>query len=156
MRISLLRGTTGPDHNADQGQHQFRYSLLPHTEKLSETTVSAAYALNDPLIAIVPTKQIRRSQQNETLLECLLTVDSPNIVIETVKRAEDGNGMIVRMYESLRKRGTATLTAGFKIVKAWRTNLLEDNQISLDHTDNQVQIAIKPFEIITLRLIPGR
>ena len=46
------------------------------------------------------------------------------------------------------------MTADFGIKEVWRTNLLEDNQLSLNHTDNQIKIDIKPFEIITLRLIP--
>ncbi len=156
MRITLLRSTNGPDPDADQGQHQFKYSLLPHAGKLSEVTLSAAYTLNDPAIAYVPAGANHSAKQDIPAINTLLRADSPNVIIETVKHAEDGNGIIVRLYESLRKRGTVVLTAGFGIKEAWRTNLLEDNQLSLNHTDNQVKIDVNPFEIITLRLVPKR
>jgi alpha-mannosidase len=153
MRISLLRGTTGPDPNADQGQHQFKYSLLPHVRSLSETTIAAAYLLNDPLIAIVSDKRIGSTTDAE-LFNSFVTADCPNVVIETIKRAENGRGIIVRLYESLRKRGTVTLTTSFKIDEVKQTNLLEDDQKKLDHSQNQIKFFIKPFEIVTLRLIP--
>ena len=150
MRISLLRGTTGPDCNADQGEHRFCYSLLPHGGTLSEATISQAYVLNDPIIAIV-NDQKKTAQGKEM---CLFTVDCPNVVIETIKKADDGKGLVVRLYESLRKRGTVTLTVGFRIAQAWRTNLIEDNETRLTNSDYCVKFAVKPFEIITLRLVP--
>ena len=85
----------------------------------------------------------------------LVAVDAPNIVIETVKRAEDGNGVIVRLYESHRRRGEVTLTTGFPLAAAWRTNLLEENQTELACADNQVRLTVKPYEIVTLRVVPA-
>jgi alpha-mannosidase len=163
MRISLLRSPTMPDPEADQGEHRFAYSLLPHRGNWNEATIAAAYALNDPLM--VATGKIdwraggeRRATGSEEVLisglHSLLTVDRPNIVIETVKQAEDGQGIIVRMYESQRQRGLATITAGFALGAAWRTNLLEENQIALAPAGNEVTIFVRPFEIVTLRLIP--
>ncbi|MHB9071830.1 MAG: alpha-mannosidase [Sedimentisphaerales bacterium] len=155
MRISLLRGTIGPDINADQGQHQFKYSLLPHAGNLSETTVSAAYMLNDPMIAVISEKPVR-STRNDKQFNSFVAADCPNIVIETIKQAENGKGIIVRLYESLRKRGTVTLTTNFEIAEAMQTNLIEDEQKELEHSQNQVRLFVKPFEIATLRLVPRR
>ena len=124
MRISLLRSPTMPDPEADQGEHRFAYSLLPHAGSWDEATVAAAYALNDPLIVA----QGQRSGGRQRSGRPLVTVDRPNIVIETIKQAEDGNGMIVRLYECQRQRGPVTLTAGFPLAGAARTNLLEENQ----------------------------
>jgi len=50
IRLSLLRSPTAPDPEADQGEHHFAYSLLPHAGSLNERTMAEAYALNDPLI----------------------------------------------------------------------------------------------------------
>ena len=82
-----------------------------------------------------------------------VAVDREHVVIETVKVAEDGNGVIVRLYEAQRRRGLVTLTAGFGLAAATRTNLLEDNQESLPITGQQVQFPIRPYEIVTLRLV---
>ena len=151
MRISLLRSPTMPDPEADQGEHRFAYSLLPHAERWNETTVAAAYALNDPLL-VAPGQ---RRQSAGTLPASLVAVDAPNIVVETVKRAEDGRGIVVRFYESRRRRGEVTLTTGFPLAAAWRANLLEENQTELTPQGHQLRLAVKPYEIVTLRLVPA-
>ncbi len=156
MRLSLLRGTTIPDPQADAGEHHFVYSLLPHAGPWDETTIAAAYALNDPLI-------VTEGSRGESAIQCdrsgrhsqftFISVDRPNIVIETIKQAEDGEGVIVRLYESQRRRGTVTLAAGFELAAAWRTNLLEENQSALEPEGNRVTFFVKPYEIVTLRLV---
>ena len=148
LRLSLLRSPTAPDPEADQGQHTFTYSLLPHMGAVGETTIAAAYALNDPLLAVKASGEAAAPQS-------FLTVDRPNAVIETVKRAEDGSGVVVRLYESQRQRGPVTLTAGFKLAKAERTNLLETPRKTLNVQDNAVTFDLNPFEIVTLKLTPA-
>jgi alpha-mannosidase len=87
-------------------------------------------------------------------LDSLFSVSSPHVIIETIKRAEDGNGIIVRLYESQRKRGPVQLQAGFAIQAAWETNLLEENQAALNMEHNTIQLDLSPYQIMTLRLIP--
>jgi alpha-mannosidase len=162
MRISLLRGPTMPDPEADLGEHRFAYSLLPHAGGWGEVTIGAAYALNDPLI-VYPTKGrfTRRTAERALFVphnghSSFVTTDKPNIVVETIKRAEEGHGLIVRFYESQRQRGQATLTAGFDLAQVWRTNLLEENQVELMPEGRNVSLFVKPYEIVTLRLVPVR
>jgi alpha-mannosidase len=81
-------------------------------------------------------------------------VDKPNIVVETIKLAEDGKGVIVRLDESQRRRGHLTLTTGFELAEAWHTNRLEENQAALASEINHVELYVKPYEIVTLRLMP--
>jgi alpha-mannosidase len=156
IRLTLLRGTTAPDPMADYGEHSFKYSLLPHPGRWNEMTVAEAYALNDPVI--VCQRQGTRKKQfgSKSLVSNhrpLVTTYSPNIVIETIKRAEDDHGIIVRMYESQRQRGTFTLTTAFDLKAAWKTNLLEENQDEIAVEDNQLQYQIRPYQILTLRLV---
>lgn len=150
IRISLLRAPTQPDPEADQGEHRFAYSLLPHSGRWNAQTIAAAYALNDPLLVVKgPGGAASRQAYG------LLSVDEPNVVIETVKRAEDGNGVIVRLYDSQRYRGPVRLTAGFALAAAWRTNLLEENKEALAVDGRQVTFSVKPYQIVTLRLVPA-
>ena len=159
MRISLLRGTTMPDPEADQGEHHFVYSLLPHAGRWDETTVAAAYALNDPLIVAEGQKSgespISSLQSPISNFQSLISADRPNIVVETVKQAEDGKGIIARFYESQRQRGPVTLSTGFDLAEVWRTNLLEENQTALEPSGNRVTLSVRPYEIVTLRLAPA-
>jgi alpha-mannosidase len=157
MRLSLLRSPTYPDPTADQGEQTFTYSLLPHDGNWDERTIGAAYALNDPLIVHTVEKQrsftAGTSKSAEQAIS-LINVANPNIVIETIKRAEDGNGIIVRLYESQRNRGPVTLTTGFPVREAWHTNLLEENDVALAVTGREVTFDVRPYEIVTLRLVP--
>ncbi len=157
IRISLLRSPTSPDPSADQGEHQFAYSLYPHIGRWNESTVAAAYALNDPLLVVKGNSlgennlEGKRNRSVDSL--SFVQVDSRNIVIETIKQAEDGNGIIVRMYECMRVRGQVTLTTGFDLKEAWKVTLLEENQSPIPVAENKVQIDVRPYEIISLRLV---
>jgi alpha-mannosidase len=152
IRLSLLRSPTHPDPEADQGEHHFTYSLLPHAGRWDRETIRQAYALNDPLrvFALPQPAEVNPSPPPGSLV----SVDRPNVVIETVKQAEDGNGIVVRLYECMRQRGPVTLRTGFPLAGAWRANLLEENETELVHDDDSVEFSIKPYQIVTLRLLP--
>lgn len=152
IRLTLLRGPTYPDPNADQGEHRFTYSLLPHRGNWRAGTVPAAYALNDPLIV---RRVLGEGGDRRSTRLSLLAVDVPNVVIETVKQAEDGQGLIVRLYENERCRGPVTLRVDFPLVSAYRCNLLEENEATLVVTRDTVHFTMKPYQIMTLRLIPA-
>jgi alpha-mannosidase len=155
MRVSLLRSSTMPDPQADQGQHTFTYSLFPHAGSWNESTIAAAYSLNDPLLVHDVSSSTAKEHRvkSHTHMNSLISAEQPNIVIETVKRAEDGNGIIVRLYESQRRRGVVTLTAGFELAEVWHTNLLEHNDEQLQTQGKQVSFSVAPYEIVTLRLV---
>ena len=181
MRITLLRSPSMPDPTADFGEHQFKYSLYPHTGSWNEETQREAYLLNDPIIVYRKTIDHRPPTTlapGAHRLICLanhgsvpgsagvvhhsssivhgqssmISTSQPNVIIETVKRAEDGNGIIVRLYESLRKRGQVQLHAGFEVAAAWETNLLEENESALRVENDSIQLDLKPYQIMTLRL----
>ena len=88
--------------------------------------------------------------------QALVSVDRNNVIIETVKKAEDGEGIIVRLYENERSRCKATLQAGFSLQAAHICNLLEEDQTQLEvEAGSAVSLNIKPYQIVTLRLIPA-
>lgn len=149
LRLTLLKSATYPDPDADQGEHRFTYSLLPHTGDWRAGTAPASYALNDPLI-------VRRvTGGGGDMPQSLVAVDAPNVIIETVKQAEDSRGLIVRLYENERCRGSVTLRVGFPLAGAYRCNLLEEPGEPLDVTQNAVCFSVKPYQIVTLRLVPA-
>jgi alpha-mannosidase len=161
IRLTLLRGTSVPDPEADLGKHRFKYCLLPHTGNWGIDTVREAYAINDPLIVSLSGNHGSRGgsdlkdfQIKSNQLPAFITTDRNNIVIETIKRAEDGDGVIVRLYEFQRQRGPFSLKTFFPIAKVWRTNLLEENQEEISPKGNQIDYSIKPYQILTFRIIP--
>jgi alpha-mannosidase len=150
MRITLLRSPTMPDPMADFGEHEFKYSLYPHVGGWNEETQKEAYLLNDPIVVYRSKVEGRRS--NATHLPSMVSVSAPNVIIETVKRAEDGDGIIVRLYESQRKRGEVQVKLGSAVDSAWVTNLLEENESALSVENDSILLNLKPYQIMTLRI----
>jgi alpha-mannosidase len=160
LRLTLLRGTIYPDPNADSGRHDFIYSLYPHQGGWWEGgVVQAAYALNYPLFSVA-NDAISASVQAQSTAKSslsLITSEQPNVVVETVKWAEEGNdGLVVRLYECANRRGRFTLKLGVRPSAVVAVNLLEEmldeQDIELSTEGDTVSGYIKPYEIKTLLL----
>lgn len=141
LRLSLHKGGTHPDPRGDQGDHICTYSLLPHAGGFrAETVVRPAYELN-----LAPTVVDGVADSGP-----LLAVDAPNVVVETVKPAEDGRGYIVRLYECERSATRARIRLAGTV---FETNLLEEDQQPLATKDEVLELEFRPFEIKTLRVM---
>lgn len=149
MRMSLLRAPKSPDPLCDMGRHRFSYVLLPHFDQIIHSDViAAAYAHNAPMRSAL----LKPSPGQPGGLPEFLSLDSRNLIVESVKKAEDSNRIIVRLYECHNTRGIGSLTSAHKIKRAWICNLEETPEQELDVADNEVEIRYRPFEIITLML----
>ena len=153
IRLTALKGAMFPDPEADLGEHQFTYSLLPHIGDWRNGTVPAAYGLNNPLIV----HQVQGAPQGASEVDhrSLVHVDASQIIVETVKQAEDGDGLIVRLYEHERTQQLFDLHAAFPLAEARRCNLLEENADRLDVTGGKASLRAQPYQIMTLRLKPA-
>lgn len=151
IRLTLLKSATNPDPNADQGEHFMTYAFLPHEGDWRNGVIPEAYDLNIPLIL----RRVTGGAQASTF-GSLVSTSETNVVIETVKLAEDGNGLIVRLYEDQRHRGKATVRTSFPLAEAYQCNILEETDTPLSPNGSEVQIDFTPYQIITLRLIPQR
>ena len=82
-----------------------------------------------------------------------MQVDAPNVIIDTVKLAEDGSGdVIVRLYESKHAQTAATLTLGFPAAQAFVCDMLENPQQALSVNDDALALDMRAFEIKTVRI----
>ena len=145
MRLSLLRSPKMPSAEADMGRHQFRYALLPHPGSLQEAgVVHEARRFNSPLI-------LGRTDA-EPADTSWFSVDSPGIVIDTVKKAEDSDAIIARMYEAHGSHAKACLRSSLPVRSVARCNLLEEDETSLEWRDGAVHFELGPFQILTLKL----
>ncbi len=144
LRLTLLRGTEYPDPEADQGLHEFTYSLLPHIGDWSEGgTVRQACQLNSPLVA-VPTESVEEPTS-------YISVTGPAI-LETLKPAEDGDGVILRLYEPHGSRGQVRVKHQLPFAEVISCNLVEENDQAVAASKGEFSLEITPFEIRTFRL----
>ena len=149
MRLTLIKCATSPNIHADRCHHDFTYALRPHVGSFRHAgTVEAAYDLNNPLRAYRVGRQSGSLPESFSLVSC----SAQNVVVDTVKKAEDSDSTVVRLYESWNKRGDATLTFGVPFAKAWLCDLMENELEELPLNENSVTVPVKPFEIITVKL----
>lgn len=149
VAITLLKAPVCPDEEADQGQHDFTYALLPHAGPFSvETVVREAYALNAPPAV----HRAPREAGGDARLARFATVDNPNVIVEAVKKAEADDAVIVRLYEAGGTRGPATLAFDRPIRKAAECNLLEERDANARHRGAEILFDIRPFEIKTFKI----
>jgi alpha-mannosidase len=149
IRLSLLRSPKAPDPTCDMGVHRFTYVLLPHFGPYNYGgVVQAAYALNAPLRHAF----IESSPGAHGALPPFVSCEDRNIIIETVKKAEDGDDLVIRLYECHNARGRTELFCIRPPRGAWLCDLEENPREELDVQDGMVLFDYNPFEIITLKL----
>ncbi len=144
IALTLLRAATCPDLNADKGEHDFTYSYYVWDGPFMDSgVVRAGYELN------VPLTQAAGSCPAHSLMQ----VDAPNVIIDTVKLAEDGSGdVIVRLYESKHAQTDARLTLGFPAAQAYECDMLENPQQELNVESGSAALKLRAFEIKTVRI----
>jgi alpha-mannosidase len=151
LGLSLLKSAIFPDPGADRGHHRFTYSLLPHQgDWRAAQVVRRAYELNAPLRATTDNDDQRRALALRS--SSFVSTPTDHIVVETVKVADDGDGLIVRLYEAHNQRGQAALVFGQPIASAVEVDLLEREVAAVEVSGNQARFQVRPFEVKTLRV----
>lgn len=136
LSLNLLRSAVWPDPAADKGVHTIKYALYPHAGDYNQAnTQSVAYFYNNPLFIT----------ESDVEIAPQITSSDEHIVIETIKPAEDGNGIVLRLYEDSGLKRTASLSIAVK-GKAFEADMLEN---PIKETDISA-IEFKPFEIKTI------
>jgi len=151
LSLSLLRSPKQPDPEADMGAHRFTYSLLPHADDFRQGgVIRHGYELNTPLLA----RPVRTARIGIGALvsQSFFSVDAPNVVIETIKQAEEGKGVVVRLYEAWGRRGRARLLTSLPFKHAERVNLMEERINGATLAGGVVDLQFGPHEIVTVRL----
>ena len=144
--LTLIKSGIEPNPVTDQEDHYFTYALYPHAEGWRAAgTVAEGYKLNQPLLA--DTHAASKKAYS------FASVAAPNVILETIKRAEDGKGIILRMYESENSYTKTVLTVNTSFQKAYLCNLLEDEEQELDVNGSDIGLTIKPYEILTVKLV---
>ncbi|HEV3101566.1 MAG TPA: glycoside hydrolase family 38 C-terminal domain-containing protein [Candidatus Dormibacteraeota bacterium] len=148
MRLSLLRGPTHPDPTADLGGHQFTYALMPHPGDFREAgVIEAAEDLNSPLLPAYGNFSAGSARS-------LIEVDTRQVVVEAIKRAEDSDATIVRLYEAWGRRCEARLRTTLPASRAFLCDLLERNREEVAVRGGMLELELSPFKILTVKLEP--
>jgi len=138
VRLSLLRAPRFPDPDTDHGHHEIEVGLVIGAD--AEIATAEGIKLNAPATVVRGGNEV----------EPLVSVTGAGIIVSSVKLADDRSGdVIVRVYESLGRRTTGTLSVAFEHTGIREVSLIEDD---LDDPRTGGELVLKPFEVRTLRI----
>jgi alpha-mannosidase len=154
LRLSLLRSPKWSDPEADMGEHHFHYALYPHAGTWKDAlTVRHGWEYDYPLTAVVTTAHAGSLPAEHSFA----SVTPDNVVLTAVKKAEDANGLIFRVYEWAGKSATVQFHVPPGATGATVTNLMETPEgAPLTVAGDVVSVPIHPYEILTVRVEYGR
>jgi len=150
MRLTLLRSPLSPDPMADRGKHTFAYSVYPHVGDWKEAnTVRRGYEFNVPLKAFVVSSHTGELPPAYSFFSAF----PDNIILATVKKAEERQGLIFRLYESEGSQTKAMLRFFKMPKKAYELDLMENRLHPLSFDEKGISLNFNKSEIKTIELV---
>jgi alpha-mannosidase len=150
LRLTLLRSPTWPDPDADRGREHFHFALYPHAGDWKQAlTVRHGYDYNYKLKAM----QVEAHTGAMPAEHSYVSVTPENVVLTAVKKAEDADALIFRVYEWAGKSGDVQIHVPKGTTGATVTNLMEKPEgEELKVVNDTVTATVKPFEIVTVQV----
>ncbi len=149
LRLSLLRSPVWPDPHADEGHHEFTYSLYPHAGTWREAlTVRQGYDLNYRLLSM-QTESHHGSLPPE---HAFVEVKPENVILTAFKKAEDDDSLVLRFYEWAGKDANVEIELPPGALTAQDTDLMERAISQLPVRGGVVRVGAKPYEIKTVKV----
>ncbi len=155
VRMTALRSPTDPDPKADEGHHEFRYALYPHAGSPQDGgTVQRGFEFNTPVVSILTDQHAGDLPFSFSFIK----TDNTNAVISTLKKSEDDDDLVIRLYEASGRTGQTKINLWRPISAVRETDLMEWNSRPLPTSSNAniLELALKPTEIKTLKLSLGK
>ncbi len=149
MRITLMRAPTCPDRTGDHGVNTFKYAFHPHAEDWRNDTVQTAHAFNVPPVAVYNADAVEGVISGGQFV----AISEKNVMVDAVKKAQDGRGYIIRVIEQEQKRGKVELNWAFGFEKVIECNMIEEDKAEIAENGNSFEFTIKPFEVKTFRIV---
>jgi alpha-mannosidase len=150
LRISVIRGATNPDPEADRGRHEFGYALVPHGGDWKEgQVVRRGYEFNNPLLA----REAMAHSGDLPARKSFVRVGPENVVLTAMKMASGYNdrNIIVRLVEMEGRKTEAVIDWPWP-VQAWETDLIERPLKKITGEGTPLRVPLEPYEIKTIRI----
>jgi alpha-mannosidase len=151
LRLTLLRSPLAPDPEADRGLNHFSYALYPHAGDWKQAlTVRHGYEYNYHLLAM----QVESHTGSLPAAHSFVSTDAKNVVITAIKKAEDSDSLVLRLYDWAGKNSNVQLHVPNGASAATVVNLMEQPQgAPLPVTGGHlVSVPVHRFEIQSVRI----
>ncbi|HTO93372.1 MAG TPA: glycoside hydrolase family 38 C-terminal domain-containing protein, partial [Bacteroidota bacterium] len=151
MRLSLLRSPKWPDPTADRGKHEITYALYPHAGRWeTSATVHRGYEFNTPLLALMAEPHRGTLPASRSFL----SIAPANLVLTSVKKAEESGAWVLQWYDVLGESSTAVVTLPFHPSRAVLSNIMEEEGASIDVQGDALRVPTTAHAIVTVKVYP--
>jgi len=154
LRITLMRAAGNPDIYPNLGKYNISYALYPHQGDWKngdwiegEDFNVPVYAAEPPSLALVNNHALNPEEKS------FFSVNRKNVILSGLKKAEEGEELILRLFECEGKETSATVTLPITVNSARRLNLLElplESVAAPTVQGNTINVTLRPHEIVTL------
>jgi alpha-mannosidase len=141
LRLNLVGAPAPPDRA--HGARHFSYAIYPH-----QNSWQAAEVVAEARRFTVPITWVRGQSEARSFLTC----HDGNLVLDTIKRGEEGYALILRLYEAHGARGRAQIETALSFSRASVCDLLEREISPLKLSRGMLEVSYLPFQILTLKL----
>ena len=134
-----------------QGDHHYRFSLTSHAPGWQNGHRQGIEA-NAPLVAVMGAS--KNSCANLPESRSFVSLDSDNLILSTMKKGEDDETVVVRLYDNTGNSSNSRLKLFTPILEARETDLLEDGTKTIPSEKNRVTLKVGQKAIYTLKITP--
>ena len=150
ISLTLLKSGINPDPKADQIEHDIVYELCPHDSDFRDAgIIKKAYELNNPLRGYNIESQKGKLPSEYSLISEL----NDNVFVETIKKAEDSDDIVIRLSEQFGDRGLVRFKVNCDFSSAELCDMLENKISKLKVKDGFVEINMNPYSIETVKIV---
>ncbi|MBD3411057.1 MAG: hypothetical protein GF419_12740, partial [Ignavibacteriales bacterium] len=159
LRLTLVKGGANPNPNTDVGSHRVEYAMEPHPGDWKTADAwKRGYEYHYPIVPRLEPQHEGTFPARKSFGGTAGGTASDHVCWEALKPSEDGDDLVVRVYEAEgRAAERVELRLPFVVAKAAETDLLEIETIGDVAADgDSIVFEIEPYEILTIKITPAR
>lgn len=157
LKVTLIRSTFYPDPYPEMGTHQVRLALIPHGQEIGEPDYVKLASDFSHSVKVINTDV--HPGELPAVTGDFIQIEPENIVLTSVKQAEDGDGIILRLIETAGKNSAAKVKLSpdlfGKLKAAQEVDLIErpTGKVHIDANNNSIGVDVMAHGITTIKIL---
>ncbi len=136
-----------------EGDHHYRFSMTSHAPGWTNG-YKAGIQANAPFFAVLRAQPMPDGGLPEE--KSFFSISAPNVLVSTIKKGEDDDSVVIRLYDIEGKDAELDLTSAFALDRVEHVNIIEEEGKPLPFQARRVKIGLGHHSIETLKLWPSQ